>query len=180
MTFHIQDILSAIEANGGLARSSHYEVRIPRAGSSGMSSQDLSYFADTAQLPGMSFQTADTLYRGHGIMERRPYMQNYVDAEIGFMMDANGGAHEYFTDWINKVSKQDPDDDDGFMYEYPDEYVSDMEIEQFNPAGDSIKTWKLLRAWPLTITPVSVGWATQNEIARFTVNFAYNSWKIEE
>ena len=57
-----------------------------------------------------------------------------------------------------------------------EQYKVDMEIFQYGKDGSTIRSYKLVGAFPTQIGSISLAWDSQNAIEEFSVNFEYDYW----
>lgn len=189
MAFNIQDIKSAVNRYGGNLRTSHFDVALtlPQGLISTLSSadvmptRDLVFFAEAAELPGISLQTSEIKHSGYGLIDKRPYRSSFIDSNIRFSEDAEAKSITFFQKWLDAIagfSDRSSAGKDQMLY--PDEYQTTIEVSRYDNTGNKILTCSLYKAYPITVTPISLDWATQNEISKFTVTFGYESWKTDK
>lgn len=98
--------------------------------------------------------------------------------------------NEQFTDDINQIGKdlglknnllneKDVQEITNNSVGYYGDYISDIELYYFDSNGE--KTFKVtfLECYPTLITPIQLDWASQNEVIKLSVNFAYKLYKME-
>ena len=56
-------------------------------------------------------------------------------------------------------------------------YKSTLKVKQFSKAGEPLRTYRFIGAWPSAISAIPLDWATQ-EIEEFTCTWMYHSWNI--
>jgi hypothetical protein len=66
--------------------------------------------------------------------------------------------------------------DDRDLFEYPENYWVDFDINHYRIDGEQIITYKLIRAFPINVQSIQLNWADQNSLARLTVDFAFHTW----
>jgi hypothetical protein len=64
-----------------------------------------------------------------------------------------------------------------FTFNYPDEYVSDVIIEQFDHTGEITYSVKLINAYPLMVSPLDLNWGSQNQFHNLQITLAYHFWE---
>lgn len=62
---------------------------------------------------------------------------------------------------------------------YYNDYISDIEVFYFNPDGENTFKVKFKECYPTLITPIQLDWASQNEVIKLNVNFAYKVYEME-
>ena len=65
-----------------------------------------------------------------------------------------------------------------FFFEYKDNYIAPtFRISVFDETRKNIIVYDILEAFPTQMSDITMNWGSTDEFARFTVNFAYTSWK---
>ncbi len=190
MAFNVSDIKANINKYEGPMRTSHFSVAItPPIGltnrvnesDTGLSARDLVYLAEAAELPGISLQTTEIKQMGYGLVDKRPYKSSFVDTNIRFVEDSNADSISFFHMWLDSIAGfADRSNDGKDQMMYPDEYQTTIEVTQYDKTGEKSMICSLYKAYPLTITPIALDWASQNEAAKFLVTFAYESWNTDK
>jgi len=180
--FNLNNFIGKMQERNSLARANRYVVRIatpPWGGAA--AAQDLVFFCDNVNLPGASVVPVDIKRNSIGPFDRRP--SNVIPDEItaSFMLDSAGQNLKFFHDWLANIMGIDDSaggatspDANGAKYDelhYRDRYVTTMEIETYDMAANKIHTVKCFEVWPSQISPVTLGWAQNDEYARVQVNF---------
>lgn len=178
MPFSIDEFKANLNGMGGLARPSHYQVLIPAIVQSGVSSEELALTCEQAILPGINLMTNEFRYTGYGVTEKRPYMPSFNDATLVFIADGDSKVYSFFQTWLRYVNEFNEDQETGTTstFRYPNEYVTDIQIEQYRNDGELIQTYTLFRAFPVTLGEATVGWNERNNYIRIPVQLAYNNW----
>ena len=187
MAFSIDEMMSTINANGGLAKSSKFLVRItgPFALSFGT---DLQFFCDSAQLPGLSYQTDDIRMSGYGNVEKRPYATIVQDVPLTFFCDTDGKVFKFFHNWSQKVfnfnQSVNPNGatSSGLgvnTFAYPKDYFGIVDILVYDDKANQFLTYQLIEAYPISVGDVQVTWDQSDTLLKLPVTFAYTYWNAE-
>ena len=195
MAFSINEIVGSINALGGLAKASKFEVMITREGG-----QDLMYLCESATLPGVSMLTDEIKMAGYGNIEKRPYGLIFQDVQLNFMVDQDGGVIKFFHQWMQSINnfndKTNPNgtaSNSGLspnVFAYPDEYRSEVNLFLYNESDNSgkktldgivgepqkIATYTLLEAYPLAVGDAQVDWGASDQILKLPVTMTFTSW----
>ena len=185
MAFNINEFRSQI-ASRGLAKSSLFYVTITVPASlnntlgSIIDSNTLSFFCDTASLPGMEFGTVDYKKHGYGKSYKRPVEFNESTLPLIFMVDAEFGVVKYFHRWMQSIFnynngsavREDPQGKLPYEFEYHDNYAATIEIFVFS-TNDTQKVYKykFSKAYPMNIGEVNVAWEINDQIMKLPVTF---------
>lgn len=187
MAFSIDEMMSTINANGGLAKSSKFLVRItgPFALSFGT---DLQFFCDSASLPGISYMTDEIRMSGYGNIEKRPYATNLQDVPVTFYCDTDGKVFKFFHNWSQKVfnfnqSVNPNGTTSGGLsvgsFAYPREYFGTIDILVFDDKSNEFLSYQLIEAYPITVGDVQVSWEQSDTLLKLPITFAYTYWNAE-
>ena len=177
---NINNFMSMISQYGGVDQTNEFEVIItPPLSLAGTTASEMRFFIDSANLPGISFQTSEISQHGYGPMDRRPSNSLYEEMQMTILADAKGRNIKYLHDWVNTISSFS-NSDGRFKFEFPDEYSTLLEIRKYDAGGNNTYKWKLFDAFPTTINSVGVQWDSENEITKYPVSFSYRYWEHEK
>lgn len=181
MTFNIREIQSAVNRSNGIYRPSHFRVLMPtrQVGDQFVDMRILSLHANAITAPGLNLLTSDINHRGYGIIEKRPYQAQSNDVNVSFRIDGNFDIPNFFYRWMKRISSFDGTVygiNDSDLFDYPDSYVTDFDIEQFDTSGEMINIHTLTRAYPISVDTIQLDWSLQNQISQFTVQFSFHTW----
>jgi hypothetical protein len=190
LAFNINDISSAITAANGLLMPAHFSVMItPPQWANG--SQDIvrqiPMLCTSSQLPGVGFQTADIRPHGYGLFERRPIFTNFTTVNLSFYCDGQGNLIKFFQAWALNINnfntaQNSSSSSNGAKihdFQYPDWYETTIEIYQYDATSKKVLTWKLNRAYPLTVNNMDVSWDAENQLHKLNVEFFFYSWSSD-
>ncbi len=148
----------------GVAKPHSYNVKI--RGASGLLAQEIGIMAEEAEIPGKSFATGNTALFGPQV--KFPYLAIYNDFRVVFICSSDMWERKWFEDWHNRIENPKS----GY-FAYPDDYTSDIHIEQLNGRGEQVYEGVAKKAWPVTIDPQPLGYGMTNTYHRLAVTFAY-------
>ena len=187
MAFDINEMKGQMSSARGLARANLFEVSMPVGG------KTISLLAHAAQLPGISFDVMEVRRQGYGVAERRagvPIFQNFT---ASFLLDNKGEVLKVIKDWVAQVSptvnvenhaQYGQSSLGGMMGAHGqigffDDYTKDIEITMFAPDSSKIIKYKMIDAYPQTVSDVTLGWRQNDEIAELQVTFVFTHWNAE-
>ena len=61
----------------------------------------------------------------------------------------------------------------------PVAYEADLLVDQLDRSGEIIKTYTFRGSYPQDMSPIDLSYATNDEIERFTVTFAYQYYETD-
>lgn len=192
MAFNITEILSTINANGGLAKPNMFFVHItpPQSLRGSTYPRDAMFFCDAAVLPGLNYSSQAIKAVGYGTVEQRPLSADFSDFNTTFIVDAGGKAFRFFQQWmalmnnwsIDPIGKMEGSNLEYGEWNYPLTYEGIVEIHALNPSqtdgqgAPEVISYQLSKAFPKQIGDVGVAWEQNDAIMRLPISFAYNSW----
>jgi hypothetical protein len=136
-------------------------------------SRTLAFLCSQAQLPGRSFSTQE--YTTHGPIRKQPYQNVYDDVVISIYCREDMGTKRMFQGWQNSICNNDQTNE----FEYFDDYVSTVILEQFDRHGNTRYSCKLVDAYPLMVAPGNLDWGERDQFMSIQVTMAYRYWKEE-
>jgi len=154
------------------ARPSRYEVMffVPIAVPFDANVQEYMPSVVGAVLPGKSLTTMDDRHGGPNMI-KKPFDVTYDDVTITFQVSDTMLEHDLISKWIDYQF-----DNKTKTFRFMDDYVTDISITQFDNQRNIVKTVKLLKAHPILMSEISLGYDMVDVIETFTVTFAYESW----
>lgn len=187
MAFNINEIYSNINRVNGIAKPNLFSVMInpPAWNSSQATPRLIQFMADTAQLPGLTFQTNDVKNMGYGPTFKLPHTPTYTDVDLTVMLDNNGTILKFFHLWMQNIININPDGSPGtsgyngakmYAVQYPSNYVTTVTITLYNAESEEIVVYTLNDAYPLRIGQPGLDWSATNTVLRLPVTFTFRTW----
>jgi hypothetical protein len=135
--------------------------------------RDVFMFCESVTLPGRQIATNDfyTDMKGY----KKPYAYINDEVTMTFYLTNDYYMHKYIKSWMDVIM---PKDGDSYQVGYKSDYARDIVIQQlgnsnFVPAAGIV----LKNAYPLSLSTINLSNASENEIVRITVTFAYDDWE---
>ena len=178
-------------AKYGVVRTNLFSVNMypPRIiQSADFAPEELKLFAENINLPGVQLGTTSTRRYGIGPQQKIVNDYSFNDISIQFIVDGGGRIMSFLKTWMNKIVRFEdffvvPEGRgsqsmlEPYMFEYKDNYQSQIDINVYNETRDQVMTYSLYEAFPLGISDISLGWGNTDELMRVTVPFAFTHWK---
>ena len=133
--------------------------------------RSLAMLCNQAQFPARAFATYD--YTTHGPRRKIAQQNVYDDLVLSIYCTEDMTQKYFFDSWQGMIYNEND-----FTFNYPDEYVADIIIEQFNGIGEVTYAVKVKDAYPMMINPLSLDWAQPNAFHNLQVTFAYHYWTV--
>ena len=178
MAFSVTDLTGTL-SRSGVAKASHYSVRISlpaeAAARSNDGVEDLTIRAESVSIPGRTIQAIT--YRDYGAPREIGYAPLYQPVNVTFILSEDLRERAIFTNWQDTIvgdhRTANYADGDRFNARYYSSYTSStVEIIKFNEKGDQLLKTKLIEAYPRTINELSMSYGS-DEVMRLSVSFQY-------
>lgn len=166
MSFNITNFRA--ELGEGVASPANFRVLFSNA--TGDNNRALAYLCNAAQFPPRTFATNE--YTTHGPFQKIPYQNTYDDVVISVYCKDTMAQKTFFDSWQAMIYNPST-----FTFNYPDEYVTDVIIEQFDRTGEISYTVKLINAWPVMVSPLDLSWSSTNQFHNLQITLAYHFWE---
>lgn len=126
----------------------------------------------TAELPESTVGSIDIPYFGRRIKVAGE--RSFASWGVTVMNDEDFSVRAMFEAWSNAINRMVANVRDPALS--AEQYKVDMEVFQYGKDGSTIRSYKLIGAFPTQIGAISLGWESQNAIEEFSVNFEYDYW----
>ena len=190
MPFNIQAFISQIDVVKGMMPASKFEVRIFIRNNSVLNrllnTDYISFFAFSADIPGINSTTENIFLNGYGRVNEIPVRPNISECDIEFYMDESNTAYELFYTWISNVINLDGNNykfrnsaRDSYYDEvfYATDYYADVVIDVYGNTNKLFSV-QLLDAFPLSLTGIGLDWNNIDLNATGEVKLCFRSLKI--
>jgi hypothetical protein len=138
--------------------------------------QSLSFLAKSAQLPGSTLGTVPMFYFGREL--KFVGNRSFADWTITIINDENFKVRKALESWMNGINSHAANLRNGAAAS-PSGYSSDAVVNQYDKAGNIIKSYKFVGAFPVDLSPIDLDWGSNDTIEEFTLTLAYQWWETE-
>jgi hypothetical protein len=173
MPFNVNGFKGEINKQGSLAQPNKFRVLITGGVLKNSKAQALSFLVNQAVIPGRALITNEI--RTHGPIRKAPYNTMYDDLQMGiYCTNKNLFPRDLFEEWQSSIVQTMTG-----RVNYFDQYVADIEIEQYDDNQNIIFACKFIDAYPMIVSPLSLDWAMTNTFQNLNVTFAYRRWHLQ-
>ena len=169
--FNVTAFQQRMKSHAGPALGNRFQVELPSF--SGASTEDLTFFCKTTNLPGQQVLTQERII---GITNQKvAYGYANDDVSMSFIMTNDYFIKNYFTNWQDLCIVKEQ----GTAHHYPNyktEYVRDVKIMQLDKNSNITYTCDLIDAFPTTVNAIQLGDDSGNAILELTVELSYTRW----
>ena len=192
----IDDLKSSIKSHGGLVMQNRFNVIFnpptqallntnPRnlvnsfLAGGGLKSfindpRDLSLLAVSTSIPGRQLQTAEH----QTFREQKKYITNFIDEDVSmeFLITQDFYMKTIFDNWQKLAF-----DTNNYTVNYKKEYVADVIIQQIDKEKNlPLYGVKLINAFPVTVSALTLNNESADTVQRFSVTFAYDRFEVDD
>jgi len=125
-----------------------------------------------AEIPESTVGQIDLPYFGRKIKVAGD--RTFSDWSVTVMNDEDFAVRGMLEAWSNAINRMVANVRDPNLA--AEQYKTDIEVVQYGKAGDVLRSYMLVGAFPTQLAGISLNWETTNNIEEFTCNFAYDYW----
>ena len=170
--------IAAFKANGlvyGGARPSLFNVflSVPVGiGIDAVSVDKFRFVCRAAEIPESTISNIEIPYFGRRIKVAGE--RSFADWSVTVMNDEDFAVRAMLEAWSNAINRMVANVRNPNLA--AEQYKADIEVVQYGKAGDILRSYMLVGAFPTQLSAIALSWDTQNGIEEFTCNFAYDYW----
>jgi hypothetical protein len=167
-TFNVERFKSAL-TNGG-ARPNQFAVSLSfptYVAAQSIAVARAPFLVNIAELPGQTVNPAIVQYRGREVKFAGDRI--FAPYTITVMNDAEMSIRNGMEQWMGGME----DNAAKFGRLQPSEYQRDIDVLQLDRNGNILKSYKLVNAFPVDLSPVALDFGANDQISQFTVTFQY-------
>ena len=172
-TFNVERFKSSL-TNGG-ARPNQFMVQLSFptyvAGQS-LAVARAPFLVSVAELPGQTVNPAIVQYRGREVKFVGDRI--YAPFTITVLNDAEMSIRSAMEQWMGGME----DYAGKFGRLQPAEYQRDMQVFQLDRNGTALKSYNVVNAFPVDLSPVALDFGANDQISTFTVTFQYQHFTV--
>ena len=159
----IESLISKF-AEKGVSHPNRYKVVIP-----GLRDGDV--YCQATNLPGRQITTGE---RSIGmITQKMPNGFIFDDVSLIFILDGEYSVKKYFDDWHYDIIGTE-----NYELKYKNTMTKEVEIHQLHKeTEETIYGVKLLKAFPITVSPIELGDGLANQITQLNVQLNFVDWE---
>lgn len=162
-------------ARGGLRPNQFaVELKFPIFVSRGPASVTKSRFlVNIAELPGQVVNPAIVQYRGREVKLAGDRI--YAPWTATILNDSDLTIRRALEEWMNGMDNLIIKE--GFIV--PENYMADLYIRQLDRNGSILKSYKLIDAFPVDLSPVVLDFGANDQISTFTCTWQYQAFETD-
>jgi len=177
MAFSVTEFKSNLKQGG--ARPSLFKVDFTYPSGITTPPTRSEFLVKATTIPASTVGSYDVFYHGKAIHVAGDRSFDTWDTTI--INDEDFGIRTTLENWMGSISnhKLNTRDKEVFAKTEGDsaKYKTSLMVHQFSKAGDELRSYEFIGAWPSALSTINLDWATQ-EIEEFTCTWMYDSWRV--
>ena len=172
-TFNVERFKSSL-TNGG-ARPNQFMVQLSfptYVAGQALAIARAPFLVSVAELPGQSVNPAIVQYRGREVKFVGDRI--YAPFTITVLNDAEMSIRSAMEQWMGGM--EDYASKIGRLQ--PAEYQRDMQVFQLDRNGNALKSYNIVNAFPVDLSPIGLDFGANDQISSFTVTFQYQHFTV--
>lgn len=155
---------------GGGARPNLFKVIMAWPADVGGDSLKSSFMIKGASLPASI--VAETIVPYMGRQVKIAGDRTFEPMSLTVINDTDMSVRNSFERWLGLINSHESNTGE----QNPDAYQADLIIQQYNRAGNVIKEYKLVGAFPTNVSAIDLNWETNDTVEEFTCEMSYQYW----
>lgn len=167
----ISDFKAQLVGGGARANQFRVDLTFPSYVAQGVvAGQQGQFLCKSASLPASTIENVQIQYRGRPI--NLAGERTFDTWTIQVYNDTSFNIRNAMEQWSNGI--QNLGSTEGRVN--PRDYQVDLQVEQLDRNGATIKQYKFVDAYPISVGQIALDYDTVNQIEVFEVTFQYNYW----
>jgi len=161
---------------GGGARANQFRVTLNFPGfvaDASSAANKAQFLCTAATLPGQTINVASVMYRGREVkLAGERLFQNW---QVTILNDTDFDIHNALESWMQQINNKQ--ENSGMTN--PLLYTTNMNVEQLDRNGNTLKKYTFQDAWPTSISQINLGFGQNDQVEEFQVEFAYGWFETD-
>ncbi len=172
--FNVNAFRAQLERGGLRPNQFAVELKFPTYVSRGPASVIKSRFlVNIAELPGQVVNPAIVQYRGREVKLAGDRI--YAPWTATILNDSDLTIRRALEEWMNGMDNLIIKEG----YIVPEQYMADLYIRQLDRNGSVLKSYQIIDAFPVDLSPVVLDFGANDQISTFTCTWQYQSFRTD-
>jgi len=158
---------------GGGARPNLFQVTINYPGFANGDPELTSFLVEAASLPGSTFGIIPMAFRGRIL--KLAGDRTFGEWQTTIINDTDFAIRNAIERWMNGINAHSANTG----LNAPIAYEADLKVEQLDRDGTVLKTYTFRGAYPQDLSDIAVSYSDNDNIERFTCNWAYQYYESD-
>lgn len=169
MTLGVDDFKAKLK--GGGARPNLFKVTLNAPAQAGLDKELASFMIKSAQLPSGNIAPIIVPFRGREVKVAGD--RTFEDWTVSVINDTDFAIRDAMERWMNYINQHRANVGE----KTPSSYQADLIVDQLDREGGSLKRYYFRGCFPLSMSPIELGYESTNVIEEFQVTFAVQYWE---
>ena len=138
------------------------------------------FLVKATTIPASTIGSYDVFYHGKAIHVAGDRSFDTWDTTI--INDEDFGIRNTLESWMASISNHKLNTRDKGVFNTSEgdvaKYKSTLMVHQFSKAGNELRSYEFIGAWPTSLSTINLDWSTASEIEEFTCTWQYDSWFV--
>ena len=185
--FSVTKFKSSLSKGGARPSLFNVEFQYPLGIQSFLSSlvfpNQASFLVKTTTIPASTIGSYDVFYHGKAIHVAGDRTFDTWDTTI--FNDEDFGIRKTLESWMGSIADHKLNTRKKETFADMSEgdqakYKSTLKVIQYSKAGEELRAYEFIGAWPSALSTINLDWATASEIEEFTCTWVYDSWHTKD
>lgn len=131
------------------------------------------FMCSAATLPESQLGTIETFFRGRAV--KTPGDRTFDAWTVTIINDTDFKLRNALENWSEYMNSNSTN----LSYLTTSSVWRDLTVTQLDRVGNEVKTYKMIGAWPKTVSAIDLRFDDTNSIETYTVQFEYQYWATE-
>jgi hypothetical protein len=167
--------------SGGGDRAAKFEVRMALPGlgvGDAAAAEKLTLTCMGTDLPPMILGVTELPHFGRTVKVAGD--RQYPEWRITVINDEDYLVRRVMEKWSHGINTAMKNTTIGPYGSNPATYKTDAWIYKFGKEGQILRTYKMVGAWPVVVSPIALNWGDRDRVTEFQVEFAYDYWENDD
>lgn len=174
MAFNINDFSGQL--TGGGARPTLFKITMSNP-IDNSANQLIEFMCESTSMPGSSISAIELPYFGRKIKVAgdrtfEPWQITVINDENFAVRNSMEAWHSAINGLANNLRNTNSNS--------PTDYKAQASVIQYGRKGNAIREYTYIGLFPTEISPIELDWNATDQIERFTVQFAYDYYRLED
>jgi len=137
------------------------------------------FLVKATTIPASTIGSYDVFYHGKAIKVAGDRTFDTWDTTI--INDEDFGIRNTLENWMSSISNHKLNTRDKEVFDTSEgdsaKYKSTLSVRQFSKAGNELRSYEFIGAWPTSLSTINLDWSSQ-DIEEYTCTWVYDSWRV--
>lgn len=175
MAFNVNEFRAQMVGDGARPNLFQVTLTFPTIATNGTAAgQKTTFMAKASQLPGSTVNQVPVYYFGREM--KFAGNRTFTDWSLQIINDEDFVIRNALESWMNAMASHVTNVRAAGATS-PSSYTTDAVVNQFDKAGNIIKSYKFVGLFPVDVAAIDLDWSNNDSIEDFGATFAFQYWE---